>query len=124
MVIMYADRVTDSMQRTIDETNRRRLIQEEYNLKHGITPTQIIRSTEQHLKKQVDYNDDLKLYDTDTVVGIAADPVVDYMSKSQLENSIKKLKKDMEKAAKKLDFIEAARLRDEMYILQQKLKKH
>jgi excinuclease ABC subunit B len=124
MVIMYADRVTDSMQRTIDETNRRRLIQEEYNLKHGITPTQIIRSTEQHLKKQVDYNDDLKLYDADTVVGIAADPVVDYMSKSQLENSIKKLKKDMEKAAKKLDFIEAARLRDEMYILQQKLKKH
>lgn len=122
MVIMYADKVTDSMQKTIDETNRRRAIQEQYNKENGITPTQIIKSIKHNLKKSdapVEYDTS---YSYDTTQSIAADPVIAYMSVDQLEKTIAKIKKDMEKAAKNLDFIEAARLRDEMFVLKQKLK--
>jgi len=122
MVIMYADKVTDSMQKTIDETNRRRAIQEEYNKEHGITPTQIIKSLKQNLKKSYAPNEEDNSYSFDSTASIAADPVIAYMSNDQLEKTIAKIKKDMEKAAKKLDFIEAARLRDEMFALKQKLK--
>jgi excinuclease ABC subunit B len=122
MVIMYADRVTDSMQRTIDETNRRRAIQEQYNVEHGITPTQIIKSIKHNLKKANVPLEDDAAYNYDTTKSIAADPVIAYMSHDQLEKTIAKVKKDMEKAAKQLDFIEAARLRDEMFVLKQKLK--
>jgi len=121
-VIMYADKVTDSMQRTIDETNRRRAIQEQYNKENGITPTQIIKSIKHNLKKIDMPEDENKAYDYDTTKSIAADPVIAYMSEGQLEKTIAKVKKDMEKAAKQLDFIEAARLRDEMFLLKQKLK--
>ena len=123
-VIMYADRMTNSMQRTIDETNRRRAIQEAYNTEHNITPTQIKKTVESILKqtKVADAEGKEKIYDMNVELAMAADPVFDYMSKEQLEKSIKKIKSDMEKAAKALDFIEAARLRDEMFVLDKKLK--
>jgi excinuclease ABC subunit B len=124
-VIMYADKMTNSMQKTIDETNRRRKIQEEYNRDHGITPTQIKKSKESILKQtKVADGDGVKIYDinSEAEMAMAADPVIAYMSKDQLEKSIKKSQKDMEAAAKELDFIEAARLRDEMFYMQKKLK--
>ena len=123
-VLMYADRITKSMQKTIDETNRRREIQEAYNKENNITPTQIKRSTESILKqtKVADTEGKEKIYDLSVETAMAADPVFEYMSKDQLQKSIKKVKGDMEKAAKALDFIEAARLRDEMFVLDNKLK--
>ncbi len=121
MVIMYADNMTNSMKKTIDETNRRRLIQEHYNKDNGITPTQIKKSKESILKQtKVADNDDENYYRIESEESMAADPVFEYMSKEQLEKTIKKTKKEMEKSAKALDFIEAARLRDEMYILKKK----
>lgn len=123
-VIMYADRITNSMQRTIDETNRRRAIQEAYNKENNITPTQIKRSIESILKqtKVAGAEGKERIYDMNVELAMAADPVFDYMSKEQMQKSIKKIKGDMEKAAKALDFIEAARLRDEMFVLDKKLK--
>lgn len=123
-VIMYADRITNSMQRTIDETLRRREIQEEYNAEHGIVPTQIKRSKESIMKQTKVANKEgkEKIYDIRVEQAMAADPVFEYMSKDQLQKSIKKIKSDMEAAAKQLDFIEAARLRDEMFVLENKLK--
>lgn len=123
-VIMYADKITPSMQRTIDETNRRRIVQQAYNEEHGITPTQIKRSTESIMKqtKVADKEGQEYAYMNEIDTAMAADPIINYMSTAQLENSIKKVKSDMESAAKSLDFIEAARLRDEMYILEKKLK--
>lgn len=123
-VIMYADQITKSMQLTIDETNRRRAIQESYNKENNIVPTQIKRTTESILNqtKVADKDGKEKTYDNPVETAMAADPVVSYMSKEQLEKSIKKTKSDMEKAAKALDFIEAARLRDEMYALESRIK--
>jgi len=124
-VIMYADRITNSMQRTIDETMRRRVIQEAYNTEHNIVPTQIKRSRESIMKqtKVANKEGQEKIYDIRVEAAMAADPVFDYMTKDQLSKSIKKIKSDMEAAAKQLDFIEAARLRDEMFVLENKLKK-
>ncbi len=126
MVIMYADKITDSMQKTIDETARRRSIQEAYNTAHGITPKNIIRSHEQILKQtKVADGDGSNPYtanEDNIEAGIAADPVVQMMSQEELEKTIKATRKKMEKAAKSLDFIEAARLRDEMFALE-RLKK-
>ncbi|MBK7130669.1 MAG: excinuclease ABC subunit UvrB [Crocinitomicaceae bacterium] len=125
MVLMYADRMTDSMRKTIDETNRRRMIQEEYNINNNITPTQIKKSRESILgqTKVADRTQsEVAEYNLDTVESIAADPVIEYMSKDQLTQTILKLKKDMEAAAKELDFITAARLRDEMFLLEKKLQ--
>jgi len=124
-VIMYADRITNSMQRTIDETLRRRAIQEQYNTDHGIIPTQIKRSKESIMKQTKVANKEgkEKIYDIRVEQAMAADPVFDYMTQDQLQKSIKKIKSDMEAAAKQLDFIEAARLRDEMFVLENKLKK-
>jgi excinuclease ABC subunit B len=123
-VIMYADKVTNSMQRTIDETNRRRAIQQQYNEDHNITPTQIQRSIESIMKqtKVADKEGQESPYKIEVEAAMAADPVFEYMSAEMLQKSIKKIKRDMEKAAKALDFIEAARLRDEMYVLENKLK--
>ena len=122
-VIMYADNITESMRKTIEETNRRRGIQEEYNTDHNLTPTQITKSKESILMStKVADGDKETAYQTETEMQMAADPVLDYMSKDQLEDAIKKTKKDMEAAAKELDFIEAARLRDEMFVLEKKLK--
>lgn len=123
MVIMYGDKVTDSMQKTIDETARRRKIQEDYNTAHGIVPTPLNKSTEKIMKStQVADGDEEVDYKIEATSSLAADPVVQYISDEQLEKSIKYTRKQMEKAAKDLDFIEAARLRDELFALE-KIKK-
>lgn len=118
MVIMYADKITNSMQKTIDSTNYRREKQLKYNTENNITPTQIIKPTREIIgyqyrsDKQPEYHGGMGLPD------IAADPVVKYMSIDGLEKAIENTKKQMKAAAKELDFIEAARLRDEMFALQ------
>jgi excinuclease ABC subunit B len=123
MVLMYADRITESMQKTIDETARRRSIQEEHNAKHGITPTPLNKSKERILEStKVADGDKPTDYTIIEETKIAADPVVAYMSTAQLEKAIKHTRKQMEDAAKQLDFIEAARLRDELFALEKRLK--
>jgi excinuclease ABC subunit B len=120
---MYADRVTNSMQRTMDETSRRRKIQKEYNTKHGITPTALNKSKEKILgSTKVADGDEIVDYTQYVEAQMAADPVMQYISTEQLERSAKYVKKQMEIAAKDLDFIEAARLRDELFVLQKQIK--
>ncbi|MFW5754986.1 MAG: excinuclease ABC subunit UvrB [Tangfeifania sp.] len=122
MVIMYADKITDSMQRTIDSTNYRREKQLKYNEENNIVPAQIIKPTREIIgyeyrsgKKPEEYADTVR-------PDVAADPVVQYMSAEGLEKTIAKTKKQMKAAAKELDFIEAARLRDEMFALEKLLE--
>ncbi|MEQ8547007.1 MAG: excinuclease ABC subunit UvrB [Cyclobacteriaceae bacterium] len=124
-VIMYADKITDSMQKAMDETNRRRAIQQAYNEKHGITPTTIIKNREAVLgqtsvadKKKGSKN----YYIEEEERSVAADPVVAYMSKDQLVKLSAETKRKMEKAAKDLDFMEAARLRDEYLEIEKMIK--
>ncbi|MGZ5305044.1 MAG: helicase-related protein, partial [Bacteroidia bacterium] len=127
-VIMYADKITGSMQRTIDTTNRRREKQIAYNEAHGITPKTILKSREQILQQtsiadSKENKDKTSVrYDTGVELAIAADPVVEYMTEKQLQKAIEKSKSDMMKAAKNMEFTEAARLRDEMFALQTKMK--
>lgn len=147
-VIMYADKVTDSMQKTIDETERRRSKQMLYNKEHGITPTPIVKKTNTDLiDLYTGAQDEAKVAATDrqkssarqqsmkkttvhvpakpvpyveeehTVESLVADPVVEYMSVSDLKSRIEKVQSDMTKAAKAMDFMEAARLRDELIAL-------
>ena len=119
-VIMYADKVTGSMQRTIDETNRRRKVQEDYNTEHGFTP-KALKADKESIRQQstVLSIKGKKTYIENDVPSIAADPIVQYMTNSELEKSIAEVKRKMEKAAKDLEFIEAAKYRDEMKALQQ-----
>lgn len=125
LAIMYADKITDSMRKTIDETNRRRAKQMAYNEEHGLTPQAIKKSIDTMMaaqatvrgKKYNEYENHL-----DSELGVAADPVVAYMSKEQLEKAIQQTRKQMETAAKELDFQQAAALRDEMFALQGQLK--
>lgn len=115
-VIMYADKITGSMQVAIDETDRRRAIQLAYNIKNNITPTTILKSKDAIMgtTKVADSKKSVKpYYSGDAETTIAADPVVAYMGKDELKKLLLKTQKNMEKAAKELDFIEAARLRDE-----------
>jgi excinuclease ABC subunit B len=125
-VIMYADKITESMQRTIDETNRRREKQLAYNELHHITPTALVKSKDAILK-QASVADirqpEPKAYIESDKSSVAADPVVRYMSKEQLQKALAVTRRNMEKAAKELDFMEAARLRDEMYELQKMIEK-
>lgn len=124
--IMYADKITKSMQQTIDETNRRRAKQIAYNEEHGITPKTLTKTKEQIIQQSTvagQSKKETKYYAGEDHITVAADPVVQYMDQDQLAKSISKTKKAMEAAAKNLDFIEAARLRDEMYQLQQLLEK-
>lgn len=124
-VIMYADKITKSMQKTIDETNRRREKQIKYNEEHGITPQAIkkaqnsalVSSNTSKLKSQTN-----SYYSDETSVNIAADPVVAYMDKESLTASIERCRTAMGKAAKELEFIEAARLRDELLKLEELYK--
>lgn len=123
-VIMYADTVTQSMQKTIDETIRRREKQLIYNDKNGITPRQIIKSNRSLLgSASVETLVPKGVYVEPESADIAADPVIAYMSKPALEKNITNTRKAMEAAAKKLDFIEAARLRDELFALEKLIEK-
>lgn len=124
-VIMYADVTTDSMRSAIDETNRRRSIQIAYNEEHGITPTTVKKSKEA-IMGQTGIADSKKghksYYVESEEHSIAADPVVAYMDKKALEKMIQKTQKSMEKAARELDFMEAAKMRDELNELKELLK--
>jgi excinuclease ABC subunit B len=116
-VIMYADKITDSMQSAIDETKRRRALQITYNAENGITPTTVVKSRDKIMgqTKVADSKKGVKFY-AEPMPGeahVAADPVVEYLSKDKLEKLIQQTQKLMEKAAKELNFMEAARLRDE-----------
>jgi excinuclease ABC subunit B len=123
LVIMYADKVTNSMQRTIDETLRRRQKQLDYNQKNNIVPQQIVRSIDSILGQTAVANaKGSKDYDNNNQPTIAADPVVAYMSADQLSKALKKAKRSMSDAVKELDFIEAARYRDEIKALNELLE--
>lgn len=124
-VLMYADTITGSMQKAIDETNRRRAIQMAYNLQHGITPRTILKSREAIMEQTsvADAKATAKRYYVEPEeIRIAADPVVQYMAKPQLEKLITETQRKMEIAAKELNFLEAARYRDELMQLREKLK--
>ncbi len=119
-VIMYADRITNSMQKTIDETTRRRALQLKHNQEHGIVPTQILKPKRGIIGLGIDKTSS-ENYEINNEIGVAADPVVQYMSKSELELSIARVKSKMFEEAKKENFIEAAVLRDEMFSLKKLL---
>jgi len=129
LVIFYADKMTDSMQRTIDETNRRREKQMAFNIEHDITPTTIIKSTEQIIAqgsvldvKGYDPSNPYSIAPDEELVTVAAEDQAVYSTIPQMEKAITKIKKEMNKAAKDLDFMEAARLRDEMFRLEKELE--
>ncbi|MDR0873752.1 MAG: excinuclease ABC subunit UvrB [Prevotellaceae bacterium] len=118
MVIMYADKITESMQKTIDETARRREKQLKYNIDNNITPQAIIKDVKSALVK--DYGN---AYIEPETLDIAADPLVPYMTQKQIREAADRAKKAMQKAAKEMDFLEAARLRDEMIKWEDMIKK-
>jgi excinuclease ABC subunit B len=125
-VIMYADSVTKSMRITMDETNRRRDKQIAYNLEHGITPTTVGKSRESIMEQTsvMDFAGGVsKAYlESEMLASLAADPIVQDMSKADLQKAIDKTKKEMNTAAKDMDFLQAAKLRDEMFALENILK--
>ena len=124
-VIMYADSITGSMQQAIEETNRRRKAQEEHNAVHNITPRTVLKSRESIMgqTKVADSRRAAKTYyEEPTEVDVAADPVVAYMDKAELEKLAGRTQKQMEKAARELDFMAAARLRDELLGIQKRLE--
>jgi excinuclease ABC subunit B len=129
LVIFYADTTTESMQKTIDETTRRREKQIAYNIEHNITPTTIKKSTQQIMAqgsvldvKGYDPANPYSIKPDEDIISIAAEDQAEYKTIPQMEKGIAKIKKQMEKAAKDLDFMEAARLRDEMFRLQKELE--
>jgi len=125
-VIMYADKITASMRKAMDETSRRRKLQMAYNQEHGITPKSVQKSKDAILQ-QTKVADSKKstpnYYVESDEHGLASDPVVAYMDQDEIQKLIDKSRKAMEKAAKDLDFLEAARLRDELQELQKMQKK-
>lgn len=123
-VIFYADKITDSMQTTMDESLRRREKQMAYNTEHGLAPKQIKKTHSASLKKSGSAVARAYSGPEDLPAGAAADPIVQYLSEKQLENLIAQTQKLMEKAARELDFMEAARLRDEWFALKKKQKEN
>ncbi len=132
-VIMYADKITDSMQQTIEETNRRRTLQLKYNEKNGITPQAIIKARNRiiGLDKDADFEPvpqgrkpEVLMYENEYThkVEIAADPVISYMNSESLQHTISQLRTQMIDAAKNMEFIEAARLRDEIIKLENRIQ--
>lgn len=124
LVIFYADKVTDSMRRTIEETNRRRTVQIAYNEKHGITPKTVLKSKEDIMNQRsiLDIRGKKDVYIEADEPSVAADPIVGYMTKDQIEKLIAETERKMKKAAKELDFISAAQFRDELFALKKQLK--
>ncbi len=131
LVIMYADRVTESMRLTIEETNRRRIKQEDYNQEHGITPKTVRKSTDEIFKQtsvadaktgDVDLHIHGKYEVTTPEMGLAADPVINYMDNAAFTKAIARTVKDMLRAAREMEYMEAARLRDELEVLRGKLE--
>jgi len=122
--VLYADKITKSMQSTLDETNRRRAKQIAYNEEHGLTPTALNKGIDMMIQSHASVRG--KSYksteEMQMELGVAADPVIAYMSKEQLEKAILETKKNMERSAKELDFMQAAQFRDELFALQEKLK--
>ena len=118
LVIMYADKITASMQKTIDETSRKREIQIKYNEKHNITPKAIVKPLANALEGSIER---LAYIEPDALT-TAADPALVYLAKPKLEKAIRKLKKDMESAVKELDFLLAAKIRDELQLHQKQLE--
>ncbi|MEO9257277.1 MAG: helicase-related protein, partial [Crocinitomicaceae bacterium] len=125
--IMYADKITDSMQKTIDETSRRRSVQIAYNEANGLSPMALNKSVETIMKSTSVVDGDLKnkakRYEQERELTIAADPVLDYMKAEDIEKLIKRTKKQMDAASKNMDFMEAARLRDEITSLEMRIHK-
>ena len=121
-VIMYADKITNSMQRAIDETNRRRAKQLQYNEENKITPTQIKKAAKSVMGEIPGKSKETKEYVEPEKISVAADPLIQYMDKNAIQKTIAKTRKQMEEAAKKLDFIEAARYRDEIAELEKLMK--
>jgi excinuclease ABC subunit B len=128
-VIFYADKITGSMQKTMDETNRRRAKQIEYNTKHGITPKTVTKSREQVFAqtsvldiKGFDPKDSRASESNELQLSKVAEEQPTYKSIPEIEKALKQTRKSMEKAARELDFMEAARLRDEMFRLQKELE--
>ncbi|MEO1711935.1 MAG: excinuclease ABC subunit UvrB [Bacteroidota bacterium] len=125
LVIFYADKITDSMRRTIDETNRRRSVQIAYNEKHGIIPTTVKKSKEDILNARsiLDIRGkEAKAYVEPEEPSLAADPLIGFLTKDQIEKMIGETERKMKKAAKELDFISAAQYRDELFALKKQLK--
>ncbi|MDD4373812.1 MAG: excinuclease ABC subunit UvrB [Bacteroidales bacterium] len=122
-VIMYADNITGSMQRTIDETNRRRSKQLAYNEKHNITPRSIIKSMYNVLGHKPKTDQDNVYPFAAAEPAVVADPIITYLSEADLKKAIQNAKKAMDAAVKELDFIEAARLRDEIKLFEDQLNK-
>ncbi len=126
LVIFYADKITESMQKTIDETTRRREKQIQYNIEHNITPTTIFKSIEQIMGQtsvlDIKGTTESPYAIDDSISTVAAEDQVEYKTIPQIEKAIKQIKRMMEKAAKDMDFMEAARLRDEMFRMEGELK--
>lgn len=124
-VIMYADKITDSMDITINETSRRREKQIKYNEEHGITPMTVGKTKAEIIEQTsvIDFQGGVqKAYVEQETLTLAADPIVQYMSKADLKKSIDNTKKDMLAAAKDMDFLRAAKLRDEMFALEKMME--
>ncbi|MCB0553670.1 MAG: excinuclease ABC subunit UvrB [Phaeodactylibacter sp.] len=123
LVIFYADKITEAMENTIEETNRRRSVQMAYNEEHGITPQTVRRSREEILSKQsiLDIRGNKqRAYVEPDEPSLAADPIMGYLSREQIERMIQETEDKMKKAAKELDFISAAQFRDELFALKKK----